>query len=48
MYVQFREEEHAANVLRNLTGRYYAGYFKILAFDWPYRILLQGRQYLTF
>ncbi|XP_010278242.1 PREDICTED: splicing factor U2af small subunit B-like [Nelumbo nucifera] len=25
VYVQFREEEHAANALRNLTGRYYAG-----------------------
>lgn len=25
VYVQFREEEEAANALRNLTGRYYAG-----------------------
>ncbi|XP_042389886.1 splicing factor U2af small subunit B-like [Zingiber officinale] len=25
VYVQFREEEHAANALRNLTGRFYAG-----------------------
>ncbi|GAB4824763.1 hypothetical protein Ancab_007628 [Ancistrocladus abbreviatus] len=25
VYVQFREEEQAANALRNLTGRYYAG-----------------------
>ncbi|KAL0390617.1 UNVERIFIED_CONTAM: Splicing factor U2af small subunit B [Sesamum calycinum] len=25
VYVQFREEEHAANALKNLTGRYYAG-----------------------
>ncbi|XVF05243.1 hypothetical protein REPUB_Repub05bG0155300 [Reevesia pubescens] len=25
VYVQFREEEHAANALRNLTGRYYSG-----------------------
>lgn len=27
VYVQFREEEHAANALRNLTGRFYAGIF---------------------
>ena len=27
VYVQFREEEHAANALRNLTGRFYAGSF---------------------
>ncbi|KAG5556669.1 hypothetical protein RHGRI_007065 [Rhododendron griersonianum] len=26
VYVQFREEEHAANALQNLTGRFYAGY----------------------
>ncbi|OMO90235.1 hypothetical protein COLO4_19287 [Corchorus olitorius] len=25
VYVQFREEEHAANALRNLTGRFYSG-----------------------
>lgn len=25
VYVQFREEEHALNALKNLTGRYYAG-----------------------
>ncbi|KAH7680568.1 U2 auxiliary factor small subunit protein [Dioscorea alata] len=25
VYVQFREEEHAVNALRNLQGRYYAG-----------------------
>lgn len=25
VYVQFREEEHAANALHNLTGRFYAG-----------------------
>ncbi|KAK9723872.1 hypothetical protein RND81_05G031300 [Saponaria officinalis] len=25
VYVQFREEEHAAEAVRNLTGRYYAG-----------------------
>lgn len=25
MYVQFREEEHAGNAVRNLTGRFYAG-----------------------
>lgn len=25
MYVQFREEEHAANAVKNLTGRFYAG-----------------------
>ncbi|KAG6769709.1 hypothetical protein POTOM_025370 [Populus tomentosa] len=25
VYVQFREEEHAANALRNLNGRFYAG-----------------------
>ncbi|KAA8516665.1 hypothetical protein F0562_016829 [Nyssa sinensis] len=25
VYVQFREEEHAANALRNLSGRFYAG-----------------------
>ncbi|KAK6144266.1 hypothetical protein DH2020_021086 [Rehmannia glutinosa] len=25
VYVQFREEEHASNALKNLTGRYYAG-----------------------
>ncbi|XP_010535661.1 PREDICTED: splicing factor U2af small subunit B-like [Tarenaya hassleriana] len=25
VYVQFREEEHAANALRNLQGRFYAG-----------------------
>ncbi|CAL0333996.1 unnamed protein product [Lupinus luteus] len=25
VYVQFREEEHAANALNNLTGRFYAG-----------------------
>lgn len=25
VYVQFREEEHAGNALKNLTGRYYAG-----------------------
>jgi hypothetical protein len=27
VYVQFREEEHAANALRNLNGRFYAGYY---------------------
>lgn len=27
VYVQFREEEHAANALKNLSGRYYAGKF---------------------
>jgi len=27
VYVQYREEEQAANALRNLTGRYYAGMF---------------------
>lgn len=26
MYVQFREEEHAAAALQNLSGRFYAGY----------------------
>lgn len=25
VYVQFREEEQAANALKNLTGRFYAG-----------------------
>ncbi|GAB4856499.1 hypothetical protein Ancab_014414 [Ancistrocladus abbreviatus] len=25
VYVQYREEEHAANTVRNLSGRYYAG-----------------------
>jgi hypothetical protein len=25
VYVQFREEEDAANALRNLTGRFYSG-----------------------
>ncbi|GMP84676.1 hypothetical protein CsSME_00038114 [Camellia sinensis var. sinensis] len=25
VYVQFREEEHAANALQNLSGRFYAG-----------------------
>lgn len=30
VYVQFREEEHAANALRNLTGRFYTGLFLIL------------------
>ncbi|KAF5727504.1 Zinc finger C-x8-C-x5-C-x3-H type family protein [Tripterygium wilfordii] len=25
VYVQFREEEHAANAIRNLSGRFYAG-----------------------
>ncbi|KAL3620164.1 hypothetical protein CASFOL_035076 [Castilleja foliolosa] len=25
VYVQFREEDHAANALKNLTGRFYAG-----------------------
>ncbi|KAI3965933.1 hypothetical protein MKX01_010890 [Papaver californicum] len=25
VYVQFRKEEHAANALKNLTGRFYAG-----------------------
>ncbi|OVA17868.1 RNA recognition motif domain [Macleaya cordata] len=25
VYIQFREEEHAANALRNLSGRFYAG-----------------------
>jgi hypothetical protein len=25
VYVQFREEEHAANAVKNLTGRFYAG-----------------------
>ncbi|XP_026415399.1 splicing factor U2af small subunit B-like [Papaver somniferum] len=25
VYVQFREEEHASNALKNLTGRFYAG-----------------------
>lgn len=29
VYVQFREEEHAANALRNLNGRFYAGYYVI-------------------
>ncbi|KAK2981508.1 hypothetical protein RJ640_030970 [Escallonia rubra] len=27
VYVQFREEEHAASALQNLTGRFYAGYW---------------------
>ncbi|KAF9591119.1 hypothetical protein IFM89_002074 [Coptis chinensis] len=27
VYVQFREKEHAAKALRNLTRRYHAGYF---------------------
>uniref|UniRef100_A0A0V0H015 Putative ovule protein n=1 Tax=Solanum chacoense TaxID=4108 RepID=A0A0V0H015_SOLCH len=27
VYVQFREEEQAANALKNLTGRFYAGKF---------------------
>lgn len=27
VYVQFREEEHAAAALQNLSGRFYAGYF---------------------
>ncbi|KAB1221277.1 Splicing factor U2af small subunit A [Morella rubra] len=27
VYVQFREEEDAANALRNLTGRFYSGFF---------------------
>ena len=31
VYVQFREEEHAANALKNLSGRFYAGKF-ILTF----------------
>lgn len=35
MYVQFREEEHAANALRNLNGRFYAGYsLSFLVKDW--------------
>lgn len=25
VYVQFREEDHAASALQNLTGRFYAG-----------------------
>lgn len=25
VYVEFREEEQAANALKNLTGRFYAG-----------------------
>ncbi|XP_021725119.1 splicing factor U2af small subunit B-like [Chenopodium quinoa] len=25
VYVQFREEEHAAKAVRNLSGRFYAG-----------------------
>jgi len=27
VYVQYREEEHAAEALRNLSGRFYAGLF---------------------
>lgn len=30
VYVQFREEEQAANALKNLTGRFYAGKFLFL------------------
>lgn len=30
VYVQFREEEQAANALKNLTGRFYAGKFSSL------------------
>ncbi|KAK3015725.1 hypothetical protein RJ639_005925 [Escallonia herrerae] len=32
VYVQFREEEHAANALQNLTGRFYAGYLYAVFF----------------
>jgi hypothetical protein len=38
VYVQFREEEHAANAVKNLTGRFYAGllslFFVVLLFFW--------------
>ena len=30
VYVQFREEEHASNALKNLTGRFYAGQILLL------------------
>lgn len=30
VYVQFREEEHAANAVQNLTGRFYAGLIRLL------------------
>ncbi|KAK8938624.1 Splicing factor U2af small subunit A [Platanthera zijinensis] len=33
VYVQFREEDHAANALRNLTGRFYAGHPIIVDFS---------------
>ncbi|KAA8518626.1 hypothetical protein F0562_016100 [Nyssa sinensis] len=33
VYVQFREEEHAANALQNLTGRFYAGHPIIVDFS---------------
>ena len=32
VYVQFREEEHAANALKNLSGRYYAGLTSIFLY----------------
>lgn len=31
VYVQFREEEQAANALRNLSGRFYAGQLEFLS-----------------
>ena len=30
VFVQFREEEHASNALKNLTGRFYAGQILLL------------------
>ncbi|XP_038985800.1 splicing factor U2af small subunit B-like [Phoenix dactylifera] len=33
VYVQFKEEEHAANALQNLTGRFYAGHPIIVDFS---------------
>lgn len=35
VYVQFREEEQAANALRNLSGRFYAGQLKFLSSPAP-------------
>ena len=35
VYVQFREEEQAANALQNLNGRFYAG-FMSYTFLFPY------------
>lgn len=35
VYVQFREEEQAANALRNLSGRFYAGQLEFLSPPFP-------------